>query len=153
MKIDWDTDLETGLSVLDQDHRMTIAIFNEISDCYAAGGDQMLLERAIANFKFQFTLHLLREENMMTTLGYPDFQSHAREHQTMVDLLERFSRAGRDADDSCQKIAFLVLQWISSHLNGADRRLATFIRNVETRQLISALSGAAPPETDERAAD
>lgn len=128
MNILWTPDLETGVDVIDQDHKTIIEFYNNIYQFYNGGADEVLLERAISDFRFQFSLHFLKEENFMAKLRYPDFESHAKEHEIMSNLLNQFSLGGFDRAESCHKIAFLVLQWISSHLEGADRRLANYAR-------------------------
>jgi len=129
MNITWTQDLETGIAVIDEDHKSIIEFYNKIYQFYDGGADEVLLERAITDFRFQFSLHFLKEENFMAELRYPDFESHAKEHQIMTDLLDKFSLGGLNREESCHKIAFLVIQWISSHLEGADRRLANFARD------------------------
>lgn len=129
MNIEWNEDLETGVAVIDDDHKSIIEFYNRIHRYYNGGLDQVLLERAISDFRFHFSLHFLKEENFMAQLSYPDFESHAKEHELMTNLLNHFSLNSSNHRDSCQKIAFLMLQWISSHLEGADRRLAEYARS------------------------
>ncbi|MEI6557067.1 MAG: hemerythrin family protein [Rhodospirillaceae bacterium] len=128
MRFEWTSDLETGVDVIDDDHKLIIDLYNRIYYYYNNESDILLLERAISDFRFLFSLHFLKEENFMIEIGYPDFESHAREHEAMVRLLNKFTGNARDKEESCHKIAFLVLQWLTSHLEGADRRLAAFTR-------------------------
>ena len=128
MNIEWCDDLKIGIEQLDEDHRNIIDLYNKIDRHRNSGDDDVLVERAITDFKFIFTLHFLKEENLMIEVNYPDFETHAREHETMITILEAFSHGRRGGPDLGHNIAFLVLQWISSHLEGADRRLAAFVR-------------------------
>ncbi len=128
MRLEWTRDLETGVGAIDDDHRLIIEFYNRIYHHYTIGADILVLERAIADFRLLFSLHCLREENFMIEVGYPDFESHAREHETMIRLLDTFIEDQVERAVSCQRIAFLVLQWLSSHLEGADRRLAGFAK-------------------------
>ena len=128
VNIEWTPDLEIGVDAIDEEHRSIIELYNRIYQYYDSKADEMLLERAISDFRFLFSFHFLREENYMTEIGYPDFESHAKEHEIMVNLLNKFSHGGANNDESCQKIAFLVLQWLSSHLEGADRTLAKYAK-------------------------
>lgn len=128
MRLEWTSDLETGVDVIDDDQRLIIEFYNRIYHYHCSDADVLMLNRAISDFKLLFSLHFLKEENFMIAIGYPDFESHAREHETMITLLESFADGKSARDDSCQKIAFLVLQWLSSHLEGADRRLAAYTR-------------------------
>ena len=138
MRLEWTSNLETGVDAIDSDHRLIIEFYNRINEYYGSGADPFRLERAISDFKFLFTLHLLKEENFMMEIRYPDFESHAREHQTLVELLDKFVDAKGDRDESCQKVAFLVLQWLSSHLEGADRRLAAHAKGLLFARTVAA---------------
>ena len=121
--------METGVDAIDSDHRLIIEFYNRIYYFYSSDADVLMLERAVSDFKLLFSLHFLREENFMIEIGYPDFESHAREHETMNKLLNSFAECEFSKGEVCQKIAFLVLQWLSSHLEGADRRLAAFTKH------------------------
>ncbi len=129
MLLEWTSDLETGIDVIDDDHRLIIEFYNRIYYFYNSETDRLMLDRAISDFKLLFSLHFLKEENFMIEIGYPDFESHAREHETMVGLLNKFVETKTDKEEACPKIAFLVLQWLSSHLEGADRRLAAYTKH------------------------
>ena len=128
MRLEWTRGLETGVGAIDEDHRLIIEFYNRIYHYYTIDADILMLERAIADFRLLFALHFLKEENFMIEVGYPDFESHAREHETMIRLLDKFIEDQGDREVACQRIAFLVLQWLSSHLEGADRRLAGFAK-------------------------
>ncbi|MEI8397044.1 MAG: hemerythrin domain-containing protein [Rhodospirillaceae bacterium] len=128
MNIVWDKTLETGVDIIDTDHHAIIEFYNRVYQYYVLNTDELIIERAISDFSLQFSMHFLREENFMASLQYPEFESHAKEHEIMMNLLNRATHYSPDTGETCQKIAFLVLQWISSHLEGADRRLAEFSR-------------------------
>ncbi len=129
MRLEWTSDLETGIESIDDDHKLIIEFHNRILHYHRSEADILMLERALSDFNFLFSLHFLKEENFMIEIGYPDFESHAKEHETMIKLLNAYSEAETDKNELCQKIAFLVLQWLTSHLEGADRRLAAFAKH------------------------
>ena len=128
MHMEWTSDLEIGVAAIDNEHKLIIEFYNRIYHFYTSDVDVIMLDRAISDFKFLFSLHFLKEENFMIEIGYPDFEPHAREHETLVTLLNSAADGKGERDDTCPKIAFLVLQWLSSHLEGADRRLAAYAR-------------------------
>ena len=129
MRLEWTSELETGVGVIDDDHRELIAVYNSLFQYYDTDPSGMMLDRAMANFKLRFSLHLLNEENFMIEIGYPDFDAHTREHELIIGLLDKVTDGDLDRDGACQKIAFLFLQWITAHLEGADHRLAAFARS------------------------
>ena len=129
MRLEWTCDLETGVEMIDDDHKMIVELYNKILHYYDSETDIIMLERAISDFKFLFTLHFLKEENLMVEIAYPEFDRHAKEHEVMIKQLNNFPQSKGEEGESTQKIAFLVLQWLSSHLEGADRRLAEFAKH------------------------
>ncbi len=132
MKFEWSADLELGIPEIDEDHRLIIEFAQKLLNYYHNNSPSFIIERAISDFNMIFSLHLLKEENLMTKISYPYLKSHMIEHAAMTQILTNFLDNRQSDDSSCLNIAFFVLQWLNSHFAGADRLLANYITSKYT---------------------
>ncbi len=127
MKFEWSADLELGIPEIDDDHRLILKFCDKLLKHYNDNSPDFIIERAISDFNIIFSLHLLKEENLMAKISYPYIKSHMMEHAALTQTLINFLENRHRGDNTCLNIAFLVLQWLNSHFEGADRLLANYI--------------------------
>lgn len=132
MAFHWSQELETGVDIIDQQHR---EIFHRgnlfVESCKSGKGREALLDTL--NFLAHYVEdHFGQEEQLMAAHNYPDMEQHIEQHQDfraqVRSLHEQVSEHGPSFNvlaDTNQKI----LDWLIGHIKKTDRALGSFLRN------------------------
>lgn len=126
-KIEWDPSLETGDTVVDQEHRKIYFLIDEL---VTRQHDPKFLEAAIGDIIEYAGTHFAHEESLMARYDYPDTQHHQALHAAFAEEAERLGDeciAGVCLSES--GLAEFMLGWLNGHINAEDRRLVEHIQS------------------------
>lgn len=115
----WTSELETGLSALDSDHKHLLAKANRLKQA-STDADFSELKSALLDMKAEMVAHFAREEALMRDCKYEGTQEHRDEHQHLladiqgkIDALEAF-------EHSVSAFGNFIHQWMFQHIAGKD---------------------------------
>jgi hemerythrin-like metal-binding protein len=133
----WDQNYNTGVDVIDNDHRKLVELINDLYEAMQDGTGGALLLPIFSALKHYTESHFSREESLMIQHSIPGLDEHCREHQIMVDKLENLEKRHRkgEAAISIQTLKFLR-DWLTNHICVVDQNMAGQIQN----KLASSLS-------------
>ncbi len=127
--IPWDTDLETGDALVDEQHRNIFSLINEVealeTDDVAA--ILSIVERVMAHVDTHFTT----EEKLMLREGYPReaFERHRIEHQKLTDRARTAALGFRGSWDITRgPFVELLRVWLLGHIEDEDRAMVDHMR-------------------------
>ena len=137
--VEWSVDLETGIGVVDQQHRQYFNLLNDYLKKTTeknSSSDQIfeLLE------KFQFLYeyadeHFSTEEAIMKEAGYPDYESHRKEHlhflKHVEDLYSQMKTRGF-SPSLRSEVNFYTIEWFVQHIRFTDKKMAAFLKGKST---------------------
>jgi hemerythrin len=117
--------------LIDRDHQVLIAIINEFSDIAVApvAGDR--LRRTLLGLDNYAKRHFAREEELQRAIGFPDRDSHHREHLRLVARLTHF-RSELDGMKAAElaaaheRMTGFLHHWIIDHVIKSDLRMRPF---------------------------
>ena len=135
-KLDWNPDLETGIDVVDEQHRMYFLLLNK----YLEKVSETLSDRnhffdLLEKFDFlhQYAKeHFSTEELIMQEAGFPEFESHRDEHlffEHHVEELYEQLKAEGFSQELARKADYYMIEWFVNHIREADMDLAEFLHN------------------------
>ncbi|MFT3847158.1 MAG: hemerythrin domain-containing protein [Propionivibrio sp.] len=115
----WTSELETGLSTLDDDHQQLLARADRLKQA-STNANFSELKSALLDMKTETVAHFAREEALMRDCKYEGMQEHWDEHQRLlaevqgeIDALEAFEK-------SVATFGNLIHQWMFQHIAGKD---------------------------------
>lgn len=139
-RVDWDANLETGVEIVDEQHRRYFELLNsylEEASRAAADGNQFfdLIEKF--DFLQQYaTEHFSTEEHIMQESGFPGFESHRDEHRYFVKhvkaLYEKL-KSGGFSQDLSREVNYYIIEWFVEHIRRADMELTQYLHD-DTRR-------------------
>lgn len=135
-KFEWDTDLETGIDVVDEQHRRYFVLLNN----YLEKASETLSDRNQFfdlldkfNFLHQYAKeHFSTEELIMQETGFPEFESHRDEHlyfERHVDELYEQLKANGFSLELAREANYYIIEWFVEHIRKADMDLVEFLHN------------------------
>lgn len=115
----WTSELETGLSALDSDHKHLLTEANRLKQA-SAGTDLSELKSALLDMKTEMAAHFVREEALMNECKYEAAQDHLDEHQRLLAEIQGEIEKLEAFETSVFTFGNFIHQWIFQHISGKD---------------------------------
>ncbi|MDR2102886.1 MAG: bacteriohemerythrin [Treponema sp.] len=141
----WDSTLETGYDVIDNQHKQLVAAVNDLLDACRNGKGKEAIASTM-DFLTGYTIkHFMDEEKIQIKYNYPDFLTHKRYHDEFKVLVGRFTRrliregpTELIINDVCASIG----DWLLNHIKGDDFRMAAYIKAKDAARKNAAKRGS-----------
>lgn len=121
----WDEGIGTGISSMDQEHRLQVSLINALEEVLRQGKDRPLAEKTLQQLVDFTSVHFHSEELMMRLYAYPQHDAHAMEHGRLLDQVDQIRRS-TEADDSARALELIgsLRTWLTSHIKSMDQGFA-----------------------------
>lgn len=129
----WNNRFETGIPVIDSQHRALFDAVNKLADSFKDGTSKATVKDSM-DFLVKYTAeHFQTEEKVMKDMGYPKLTSHMAEHAQLVskaqDLQGRLA-AGKSAT---LEVSTFLADWLKHHINEVDMGYVEFKRTQDRK--------------------
>lgn len=133
----WSSDLETGIDVIDNQHRRIVDYINELHDAiehHSRDEVAVILEELV-----EYTLsHFAFEEDLQEQSGYPFFHAHKKVHDLFKRKIADFQQRFELGEDISRQLLTLLRTWLVNHIKRDDADY------VETVKIAMAMPGQKP---------
>jgi len=120
--IHWNDSLNTGVPIVDKQHRRLVELINQLFKCMKDGGDRMLLGSIIDELVDYTVTHFRTEEDLMRKTHYPDLQQHKQVHDQFVSKVGTYMEKLKNGDRVPAADVYKFLKdWLISHIEKQDR--------------------------------
>ncbi len=135
MAITWTGDLDTGIEVIDKQHRRIVDYINDLEVANASGNKDSV--RRVLDDLVDYTMsHFAFEESLQEEAGYKYAKPHKKVHDLFVrrvnDYVERF-RLGEDVSDGLHQ---MLTSWLINHIKRDDADYVGAVR-VSMEQIVN----------------
>lgn len=127
----WMPEFETNVSEIDQQHRYLVGLVNDFQRAVKGGGPRESLSDVFTFLVGYVEVHFAAEERIMAASSHPERTTHEMEHAALrseVCTLSERCRSGEEIPD--EKVAVFLRDWLTRHIQGADRRLALHLASL-----------------------
>jgi hemerythrin len=117
--IKWKPDYESGISIIDEQHRAIVATINSFHYAMKEHHGNNVLAPIISMVHEYTRIHFAMEESYFSLCNFPEIKRHSSLH---IDLLHRLSVVGNESlwnEDTYQFLQFLRTWWID-HICAED---------------------------------
>lgn len=138
MSIAWTKDLNTGIDVIDEQHKRIVDYINKL-DMAIRHSDVRLVGKVLVDLADYCTAHLSFEESLMEKAGYSYLKQHKATHQMFVKRLEKLREKYNYGEDVARQLHDMLSNWLVHHIKHADMAYATeaeenILKIVQTKQ-------------------
>lgn len=139
--LQWSQDYETGIDIIDQQHRQLFEYFALIEDQIGAGQlDQLpLVVRGLVDYAIS---HNTFEESLMEQASYPMLTAHRRVHeafrQRALGYVARLDE-GEEPMKLAREVRIDIGLWLINHIKREDRHYVPYVRKVLEPGIVSGL--------------
>ena len=125
--ITWTSDLNTGIQVIDEQHKQLVAYINQLYDAKKTKERSQIAH--VIDGVVDYTMsHFAFEEAMLEDVGYEFLRPHKKVHELFIrrvdDLRKRFN-AGEDVSDELHD---LLSRWLLNHIRHDDAAYVQAVR-------------------------
>lgn len=118
--LSWSDDLNTGIAVIDGQHRRIVDMINEL---YAAQqqGAREGVGQVIEELVDYTNSHFAFEEAMLEEAGYVFTKAHKRVHELFIRRVEDYRARFRQGEDIGDELRSLLGRWLFGHIRNDDQ--------------------------------
>ncbi|WP_321368706.1 bacteriohemerythrin [uncultured Desulfuromusa sp.] len=121
-RFQWKDEYNTGVALMDKQHRRLVELINQLFQCMKDGGDRMMLAEIVDELVNYTVTHFRAEEDVMRKHNYPDLEAHQQIHKNFVDKVGVYAgklKAGERLPPA--DIYNFLKDWLISHIEKQDR--------------------------------
>lgn len=124
----WSSILSVGVAEIDDDHRLLIALFNELNRAVAAGESAEYLAATLEELINCTVWHFSHEERLMLKHGFPGIEPHKAAHRELIDAAREWQAKLAQTGYAVAEDEIRYLdRWLTEHILTVDQGLGAFL--------------------------
>jgi len=128
----WEEKYNTGIKVIDDQHRELVGLINELYRACRTGEEVGLAFKAAMSRMVEYVhRHYATEQTFMEKIKYPGYKEHVKEHDVLVrDILgsaKDFSKGNRFVPHHFVRT---LKNWLLSHIAVSDKAYAMYFAEI-----------------------
>ncbi len=125
--LQWQESLDTGIEVIDDQHRRIVGMINQLHRAHA-GGSQLRVGDALDELVDYTLSHFAFEEELMEEAGYPFCAAHRRVHAVFTRRVGEYRRRFQAGEDVVDELESMLPRWLFNHIRNDDKAYSEQVR-------------------------
>ena len=128
MAIIWSNDLNTGIDVIDQQHKRIVDFINDLEAAQLTKNQKLIKE--VVDDCVDYTLsHFAFEESLQEEAGYQYCKPHKRVHELFTRKVSEYQQRLDLGDDVGEELHGLLTRWLVNHIKRDDADYVSAVKN------------------------
>ena len=124
----WSSRFETGIPVIDAQHKTLFEAVNKLADSFKAGTAPTQVKASL-DFLVKYTVeHFQPEEKFMKEMGYPKLTSHMADHAQLVAKAQALQAKLAEGKPVTVEVTTFLADWLKHHINEVDMGYVEFAK-------------------------
>ncbi|MCP4414886.1 MAG: hemerythrin family protein [Gammaproteobacteria bacterium] len=143
--VKWSDDFSYDVQEMDNDHKVMIELINRMQTITSENNTEFDIKTLLAKLAEYAILHFRREEIVMKTCQYPDYDEHvAFHHELEIKVFELLKQKDKifTAKEIDELLQFLS-DWLFGHISTVDQIMKPYVANY-INEIDEALVGTTP---------
>ncbi len=115
----WDSHLDTGVPVIDSQHRRIVDYINELQDAIA-GNDRQIVQEVLDDLVDYTVSHFAFEEHLQEQAQYPAFELHKKMHDEFASRIHGYRVRFHAGEDIAGQLLSDLREWLVRHIQNED---------------------------------
>lgn len=129
MPIIWESKLDTGIDVIDAQHRRIVDYINDL-EVAKAKLDKRLVNDVIEQLIDYTQSHFGFEEEMLEEAGYKFLKPHKKVHELFIRRVSDFTLRAARGEDIANELHSMLSKWLLNHIANEDRDYANAVKQM-----------------------
>jgi len=123
----WQDDLNTGIQVIDNQHKRIVEMINQLHDAQAQRLDGLVGQ--VIEELVDYTLsHFAFEETLLEDAGYEFTRAHKKVHELFIKRVSEYRLRFAAGEDIADELKQLLGRWLFNHIRNDDANYAESVR-------------------------
>ncbi|MDD2884224.1 MAG: bacteriohemerythrin [Dechloromonas sp.] len=119
MPINWTTELDTGIEVIDYQHRQIVDFINQLESANLAKDKEKIKE--VIDACVDYTLsHFAFEESLQEEAEYKYCKPHKKVHELFTRKVAEYQQRVSMGDDVADELHGMLSRWLVNHIKRDD---------------------------------
>ena len=126
----WESKYETGIPLIDYQHRELISLTNQLYRACLMGDDalQTAFKEAMGRMVEYVRFHFGAEQKLLEAIHYPDFPNHKKKHDLLVgNILEAVKEQKEGKKFVPNNFVRTLRDWVFSHIAIQDKQYSLYV--------------------------
>lgn len=123
----WTPELDTGIDVIDDQHKRIVEYINDLYTAHKSH-DQQAIAAVLENVLDYTLSHFGFEEVMMEDAGYEFLHAHQRVHQVFIQRVTALADRFKAGEDVTAELHNLLARWLVNHIQKEDHHYAKAVK-------------------------
>ena len=132
LKIVWDGSLNTGVKLVDVQHKYLIDIINELAEAIEESKATSKVGEILNLLQYYAEWHFEREELCMHRYECPAAAANENAHKKFIETFKAFRAEYRESggsEDIARRMYTELVDWLVRHIQGIDTKLEPCIND------------------------
>lgn len=129
----WQNDLNTGITVIDNQHKRIVEMINRLYVARHGSGGRPAVAAVIEELVDYTQSHFAFEETLMEDAGYPLSRAHKRVHELFIRRVNDYRLRFKAGEDVAEELQDLLARWLFNHIRNDDAGYADAVRQSVAR--------------------
>lgn len=123
----WQDDLNTGIQVIDNQHKQIVEMINRLHDAQVQRSDGLVGQ--VIEELVDYTLsHFAFEEALLEDAGYEFTRAHKKVHELFIKRVSDYRLRFAAGEDVAEELKQLLGRWLFNHIRNDDANYADSVR-------------------------
>lgn len=135
--IKWDRKFETGIDIIDFQHKLILSRGNDLIKEINNNGSKASIEIILKDLFDYLFEHFSFEEQMFTSINYKNRDKHLKEHEYYREKFSMITRRFLDNEKDISEEVFAFFdEWTTEHIIKTDREFIKKLKkNIEQKDV------------------
>jgi hemerythrin len=115
----WSNELDTGIEVIDKQHRRIVDLINELNTANESG-DSAVINHVLGELVDYTLSHFSFEEELQEKANYPFYKAHKRVHEIFTKRVSEFQQRAAKGENVAPELLSMLKIWLVNHIKGDD---------------------------------
>ncbi|MFQ3231430.1 bacteriohemerythrin [Reinekea sp.] len=134
MKLQWSSEYELGIQVIDNQHERIVDYINDVDELQSTHSNRGELEQVLHRLVDYTQSHFAFEEALLEEVGYPELLEHQATHQAFISEIEQMHRDFKEGHDIANELAEFLLKWLLEHIRSDDLSYSALVKETLLKQ-------------------
>ena len=125
--INWNDSFSVNVAEIDRQHQKLVSMINELNDAMRQGKGKAVLGKIVNGLISYTATHFKTEEKYFDQFGYPETDSHKKEHSAFVRKVTDFKDEFEEGKFGLSvEIMNFLSDWLQKHIKATDMKYSQF---------------------------
>jgi len=129
MTIVWDSKLDTGIEVIDAQHKRIVEYINDL-EIAKKKLDKKMVNDIIEQLIDYTQSHFGFEEEMLEEAGYKFLKPHKKVHELFIRRVTDITMRSAKGEDIADELHSMLTKWLLNHIANEDRDYAEAVKQM-----------------------